>query len=141
MRQPQIQRRILRVKPKDRAQAVPKWYRPGYSRGVRGAAWRRLRPSFKQFLRRKHGQGRFKVYRPEPHWYMRAHQAQQGGPRILNQPRVTYPEQGDVPLDDLEPSSLAAESLSPAEWLYEHKAVFVGLVAAATTVGLYHWRK
>ena len=132
--------RPLQIKPSDSRVVVPPWYRPGYARKVRQAAWRNLRPKFRSYLRRKHQNGAFKFYRPDPMWVASRVGARPGVPQVFQEAPAQTAVGEEVILPDLEPAALTEEGRTPLEWLWDRPLVFVGLVTGLT-LGSYRLYK
>ena len=123
---------FLTVSAKDAKVYAPPWYRPGYPKSVRGAAWKRLRPRFKRFLERAHSRGEFRVYRAEPLWLAGKVSEAKGLPQIYQQAPAPLPEEGELVLNDPEPVAAIEDDLSLLERLGDRPLLFASIVAAAT---------
>lgn len=123
---------FLTVSAKDAKVYAPPWYRPGYPKSVRGAAWKRLRPRFKRFLERAYSRGEFQVYRPEPLWLAGKVSKAEGFPQIYQPAPAPLPEEGELVLNDPEPVSAIEDDLSPLERLGDRPILFASIVAIAT---------
>jgi len=123
---------FLKVSAKDAEVYAPPWYRPGYPKSVRGAAWKRLRPRFKRFLERSYSRGDFQFYRPEPVWLASKVSEAEGLPQIYQPAPDPLPAEGELVLNDPEPAEAIEDDLSLLERLGDRPLLFASIVAAAT---------
>ena len=123
---------FLKVSAKDAGIYAPPWYRPGYPKSVRGAAWKRLRSRFKRFLERAHSRGDFQMYRPEPIWLASKVSQAEGYPQIYQPAPDPLPSEGELVLNDPEPAEAIEDDLSLVERLGDRPLLFTSIVAAAT---------
>ena len=122
----------LIVSSKDAGVVVPPWYRPGYPKSLRGAAWSRLRPSFRHFLQRKITRGEIEVYRPSPKWSTRAAATQDGSTRIFQAAPDELPDEGEFVLFDPEPASTLTANTTWSERVRERPVLFAAIGVALT---------
>ena len=123
---------FITVTAEDAKTFVPPWYRPGYPKSVRGAAWKRLRPSFRRFLERAYSRGEFETYRPEPVWLAQQVAKVKGTPQIYQPAPEPLPSEGEIVLHDPEPPEAVEQDLTLLEKLSDRPLLFASLVAVAT---------
>ncbi len=132
---------FIQVSSTDAKVVVPPWYRPGYPESVRGAAWKRLRPKFQQFLERAYSRGEFTVYRPEPLWLAAQVAQAEGTPQIYQPAPEPLPSEGELVLHDPEPAAAVEQDLTLLEKLGDRPILFATLVALGTLGALRFFRR
>lgn len=127
---------LLHVQKQDAKAYVPPWYRPGYPQAFRGAAWKRLRPAFRDFLWRKVSRGDLLVYRPSPQWTAKEVGERKGTSQIFQQAPESLPDEGEFVLFDPEPISALESNTTFSEKIAD-RPILYGSIALFALVFLF----